>query len=80
MSSSSDIEVLRIGKQLEKIANSDTPVGTLSQTCTTHCVVLRAGIKRNNAPVCPPQNDEIALDLMRSLQGLPMSLDILQVI
>ena len=26
-----------------------------------------------------PQNDEIALDLLKSLQGLPMSLDILQV-
>ena len=26
-----------------------------------------------------PQNDEMALDLLKSLQGLPMSLDILQV-
>ncbi|XP_064382246.1 transcription elongation factor A protein 1-like [Halichondria panicea] len=45
---SEDQEILRIGKQLEKLANSDTG------------------------------NDEQALDLLRALQGVEMSLDMLQ--
>ncbi|KAL5456961.1 hypothetical protein EMCRGX_G034190 [Ephydatia muelleri] len=45
---SSEQEIIRVGRQLEKIANSDTP------------------------------NDEAALDLLKSLQGLPMTLDLLQ--
>lgn len=43
-----ELEIVRIGKQLEKLANSDTP------------------------------NEEVAMDMLRSLQSLPMTLDVLQ--
>ncbi|CAI8005399.1 hypothetical protein GBAR_LOCUS4207, partial [Geodia barretti] len=49
MSSERELEIVRIGRQLEKLANSDTP------------------------------NEEVAMDMLRSLQSLPMTLDVLQV-
>lgn len=45
---STDQEIIRIGKQLEKVVKSDSP------------------------------NEDLALDLLRSLQDLPMTLDLLQ--
>jgi transcription elongation factor S-II len=48
MSSERELEIVRIGRQLEKLANSDTP------------------------------NEEVAMDMLKSLQSLPMTLDVLQ--
>ncbi len=74
---SSEQEIIRIGKHLEKISSSDTPVRSVS--CSSCLLYLWWALIRIRRSLPPPQNDEQALDMLKALQKCSMSLDVLQV-
>lgn len=72
-------EIIRVGRKLEKITQNDISV---LRAALVQCL-LWVGFNKNasspNFVLVVTQNEEEVLDLLRTLQGCTMSLDVLQV-
>lgn len=76
---STEQEIIRIGKHLEKISSSDTPVRFSCVMYVVYVAIAWWALIRVKHARSSPQNDEQALDMLKALQRCSMSLDVLQV-